>query len=34
MRLGGPQSQCGCFREEIDLLPLPTFKPKIVQSVA
>jgi hypothetical protein len=33
-RLGGPQSQYGCFGEEKNLLPLPGFEPWIFQPVA
>jgi len=30
-RLGGPQSCCGHFGEEINLCPIPAFKPWTVQ---
>jgi hypothetical protein len=34
MRFGGPQSRCGRFGEEENLLPLPGFESRIVQPLA
>jgi hypothetical protein len=33
-RLAGPQSRCGRFGNELNLMPLPGFEPRIVQPVA